>query len=175
MVDLYANIFCWVDVLFILENYHPWDLNIALRSKEDWTTYFCTINIPDDASTTYAVIFHNNHMTAYILGDTTANNLCQLGIRIFGGIRTIIHHAKVNTPTTTIPPDTTTIPRDTTTSPTTLTTFMKTAAKPPIILHDTTQLQFRKFWTDWNVFKSITNLPDNQIHAQLYNACDETI
>ena len=52
---------------------------------------------------------------------------------------------------------------------------MKTAAKPPIILHDTTQLQFRKFWTDWNVFKRITNLPDNQLHAQLYNACDETI
>ena len=37
------------------------------------------------------------------------------------------------------------------------------------------QPQFCKFRTNWNVFKRITNLPDNQIHAQLYNACGETV
>ena len=28
---------------------------------------------------------------------------------------------------------------------------------------------------DWDVFKRITNLPENQIHAQLYNACSESV
>ena len=164
MVGLYVNIFWWVNMLLILENYHPWDLNMALWSKEDCTTYSHTINIHDDASTTYAAIFHKNHLTNEILADTTVNNLCQLGIRIFGDIKTIFHHAKANTPA------------NTTTSPTTITTFMKMpAAKPRIILHHMTQSQFRKFWIDWNVFKRITNLPDNQIHAQLYNSCNETV
>ena len=46
---------------------------MVLHSKADWTAYFHTINIPDDASTTYAAIFHENRMTDEILADTTAN------------------------------------------------------------------------------------------------------
>ena len=46
-----------------------WDFYMVLHSKEDWTTYFRTINIPDDASTTYAAIFHKNHMTDEILAE----------------------------------------------------------------------------------------------------------
>ena len=71
-------------------------------------------------------------MTSEILADITADDLCQLGIGIFGHIKAILHHAKANTPATTIP-------LDTTTSPTTITILMKTpAAKPSIILHDMT-------------------------------------
>lgn len=36
------------------------------------------------------------------------------------------------------------------------------------------QPQFHKYCTDWTVFKQITNLPEGQLHAQLYNACDDT-
>ena len=57
---------------------------MALRSKEDWTTYFCTIKTPDDASTTYAAIFHENHMTSEILADITADDHCQLSIEYLG-------------------------------------------------------------------------------------------
>ena len=38
-----------------------------------------------------------------------------------------------------------------------------------------TSPQFRKFKMDWDVFKRITNLPESQIHAQLYNACSESV
>ena len=38
-----------------------------------------------------------------------------------------------------------------------------------------TQPQFCKFHTDLTVFKWITNLPENQLHNQLYSACDYTI
>ena len=96
-----------------------WDFYMVLHSKEDWTTYFRTINIPDDASTTYAAIFHKNHMTDEILAEPLLINFA------------------------------TTIPPDNTTSPTTINTFIKTpAAKPPIILHDMTKPQFCKFQTE---------------------------
>ena len=88
-------------------------------------------------------------MTDEILADITAADLRQLGIGIFGDIKTILHHAKENTPTTTIAPDTTT-------SQTTITTFMKTpAAKPPIILHDMKRLQFCKFQTNGMFLKGL--------------------
>ena len=49
------------------------------------------------------------------------------------------------------------------------------AARPPQILPDMTHTQFWKFRTDWNIFKKITDLPDSQIYAQLYNSCDESV
>ena len=136
-----------------------WDFYMVLHSKEDWTTYFRTINIPDDASTTYAAIFHKNH-DWWNSCWTTADKLRQPGIRIFGDIKTILHHAKVNTPATTIPPDNTT-------SPTTINTFIKTpAAKPPIILHDMTRPQFCKFQTE--IF--LKGLPTYQTTRYMHNS-----
>ena len=58
MIGLYVNILCWIDVLFILENYHPWDFNrnhlfwslfLAVRSaillKRDYITgEYCRIS-----------------------------------------------------------------------------------------------------------------------------------
>ena len=38
-----------------------------------------------------------------------------------------------------------------------------------------THPQFWKFNTDWLVFNCITNISDNQIHAQLYSCCDDHI
>ena len=35
--------------------------------------------------------------------------------------------------------------------------------------------QFRKFIIDWGVYKTIGNIPNNQITIQLYNLCDETV
>ena len=49
------------------------------------------------------------------------------------------------------------------------------AAKLCQFNEDITLAQFRKFKMDWGVFKRITNLPENQIHAQLYNACSESV
>ena len=57
--------------------------------------------------------------------------------------------------------------------------MIATSAKPPPAklpqLHsEMTNAQFRKFLVDWSVFKKITLIPDNQLHAQLYNTCDDT-
>ena len=66
---------------------------MALCSREAWTTYFQNINIPDDVAATYATIFHTNQITTDTLADTTADDLCQLDIEIFGDIKAILHHA----------------------------------------------------------------------------------
>ena len=38
-----------------------------------------------------------------------------------------------------------------------------------------TNPQFRKFIVDWGVYKTIGNIPNNQITIQLYNLCDKTV
>ena len=48
------------------------------------------------------------------------------------------------------------------------------AAKLPQFNEDMTLLQFREYKMDWDVFKRIT-FPENQIHAHLYNACNESV
>ena len=48
-------------------------------------------------------------------------------------------------------------------------------AKLPQLSEDMTIPEFRKFKMGWDVFKRITNLSENQIHAQLYNAYSESV
>ena len=50
-----------------------------------------------------------------------------------------------------------------------------TKAKPPQITSEITHPQFRKFKIDWDIFKCITAIPSNQITAQLYNLCDDSV
>ena len=38
-----------------------------------------------------------------------------------------------------------------------------------------THPQYRKFITDWNVYKCMTSFPVQQIPSYLYSACDETV
>ena len=53
---------------------------------------------------------------------------------------------------------------------------MKTpAAKLPQVTAKMTRPQFCKFKTDWDVCKYITNLPISQLHAHLYNSCDDYV
>ena len=53
---------------------------------------------------------------------------------------------------------------------------MKTqAAKLPQLTAKMTRLQFHIFKTDWDVYKHITNLLNSQLHAHLYNSCDDYV
>ena len=35
--------------------------------------------------------------------------------------------------------------------------------------------EYRKFVIDWEVYKSLSNLPSEQIASHLYNACDSDV
>ena len=118
-------------------------------------------------------MFCANPITEAVLVETTATELSQLGIKVFGDIKTILHNAQS---TTTDPRTSTTRNPANTTSNDSVSKSMKTpAAKPPTILADMMQPQFCKFCTDCTIFRWITNLLENQLYAQLYNACDDTI
>ena len=94
-------------------------------------------------------------------------------LHLAGGIKNILkktRHLQPPVPTTKSPIDST--DNDPSVS------FMKTpAAKLPQLNANMTNPQFRKFktQTNWLVFKRITNIPDNQIHAQLYSCCGDHV
>ena len=140
---------------------------MALHSKDDWVTLFTTNGIPLEEVITYANIFVANCIPNTTLTELTKTDLTDLGITVLGDIKTIPWLSPLIQATA--------VPADAS-SDQTHPQFMKIpAAQPPQILPDMTNPQFRKFHTDWNVFKKITNLPDSQIHAQLYNSCDESV
>ena len=52
----------------------------------------------------------------------------------------------------------------------------KTAqAKPPQAKSEMSKPEYRKFLVDWQVYKSISGLPSDQITPHLYNACDSDV
>ena len=141
---------------------------MALRSKDDWVTIFTTNGIPLEEATSYANIFVANRISNTTLSELTKEDLVDLGITVLGDIKTILRLSQPVPATAVLPADTS--------SDQPSSQFMKIpAAQPPQILPDITHPQFREFRTDWNVFKKITNLPDSQIHAQLYNSCNESV
>lgn len=105
-------------------------------------------------------------MNAELLAQTTPDDLRTLGINALGDIKTILKYFTPSQATTNAVAQPNTQQEQ----------FMKTpAAKPPQILVDMTRPQFRKFKTDWIVYKRISNLHANQIHAQLYHTCDSLV
>ena len=143
---------------------------MALRSKEQWVQFFTSIQIPADQASEYASIFVENRITEENLPEFQQIDLQELGITAFGDIKNILKRTRAlhtsSTPQST--PDSTNTPNPS--------IFMKTpAAKLPQLCADMTHPQFRKFRMDWSVFKKITNIPDNQIHAHIYSSCDDTV
>lgn len=50
-----------------------------------------------------------------------------------------------------------------------------TTVELPQLIVDVILRQFRNFKTNWNEFKRITNIPKNQLYAQLYSTCDDYV
>merc|ERR1719239_682809 len=51
----------------------------------------------------------------------------------------------------------------------------KLPVKTPTLHADMTSQQFRKFLVDWDVFRKITDLPDDRVHVQLYSCADDSV
>ena len=132
-------------------------LNMALQSKEQWTVHFFNLNIPHDISEQYATIFYTNRMTEAVPIDATAAELHQLCIEVFGEIKTILYHAQ----------STNTNPK------TSSTTNPAHASSNHPCQYDTTPIL--QILNQLDCLQWITNLPENQLQAQLYNACDDTV
>ena len=132
-------------------------------TKGQRETFLHEVNIPEDEATQYSEIFHTNRMTFNALHELTKEDSSALGITVLGDIKNILWKAKAS-------------PTSSLNQAGSAKIFMKApAAKLPQLNEDMTLPQFRKFKMDWDVFKRITNLPENQIHSQLYNACSESV
>ena len=51
----------------------------------------------------------------------------------------------------------------------------KLPVKAPTLHAEMTPQQFRKFTVDWSVFRKMTDLPDDRVHAQLYSCADDAV
>ena len=100
-------------------------------------------------------------MTFNALHELTKEELSDLGITVLGDINNILRKAKASSTSST----------SSLNQAGSANIFMKApTAKLPQLNEDMTLPQFRKFKIDWDVFKRITNLPENQTDAQLYNS-----
>ena len=135
---------------------------MALRTKDEWVAFFKNAGIPDTESDTYATTFEQNRITGELLPELTEQFLDKLKIDIVGDVMAILRHAKSKTLTASNTPQ----------QP----SFVKPpSAKLPQLHSDMTHPQFRKFKIDWDVFKNITHISNEQLHSQLYSCCDESV
>ena len=136
-----------------------------LRTEKDWENFFQKAGIPEDTSKTYAKSFKNNHVTELLLPELTKDLLNDLRITIIGDIFIILQQAKKSSSKSTVE----------TTIKSPAFTVKPPAAKLPLITSDMTHPQFCKFRIDWEIFKTVTAIPMDQIPSQLYSLCDESV
>ena len=122
---------------------------MALSNQDEWKKFLKNAGIPDAAAKEYAKTFVENRIQKpEDLDKEVLKN--DLKITIIGDIIAIINHAKSEKQT--IAPS-------------------KSHFKPkidlPTLSQDITPAQFRKFKTDWEVYKTITQLPEEQVAPQL--------
>ena len=119
-------------------------------SREQWEKFLKEAGIPDQPAKNYARTFVENRIQQP--DDLDKETLKDdLHITTIGDILAIMKHAKSSAPSK---------------------SHFKPKIDLPTLCHDITPAQFRKFKTDWEVYKSITLLPPEQIAPQLYTACD---
>ena len=138
-------------------------LIMAPQVKDDWFNFFCNAGIPADTAHTYATAFVNNRIIETMLPRLNHQYLTEFGITIFGDVLSILAHITSDpVPTTATSNTTPPLPKS-------------TKAKPRQITSEMTHSQFWKFKIDWDLFKRITAILFDQITAQLYNLCDDSV
>ena len=138
---------------------------MALRSKSDWIRFFTECNIPDTERENYANIMSTNRISDP--SDLTRDLLKELGITIVGDAISIMKKVKIT--------DQTETKRATNLTAAPSPRPRPTSVKPPELKSEMTHPEFRKYKIDWGVFKTLTDLPDDQVAPQIYNSCDSSV
>ena len=134
---------------------------LRLRNELEWVEHLNnTSGLQNTQSTTYPKIFHDNRISDETLSELSKQDLNDLGITVLGDVLAIIKKCRVPTPNTT---------------PVSQPLVKPLTPKLPELHSEMTLPQLRKFKVDWEAFKKITQLPDDQIASQLYNACKEAV
>ena len=142
---------------------------LRLQDEPSWVKFLQDAGIPADDATKYADVFLKQRITEATLPELTSEHLNQLQISVLGDVLAILKHAKTLNTIPTPTPVTSTSSNNAAYRPPT------TAAKPPEITSEMTHSQFRKVEIDWDVYKKLTRVPDSEIGALLYSACDDAV
>ena len=137
---------------------------MALHTVDGWRNAFISVGIPEQQATLYANKFTENRLTEESLPDLTKDSIkSDLEITVLGDVLAILRLAK---PAQKIP-----LPSTAERS-----LLMKPpSAKLPNVSSEMTLSQFRKFRTDWSIYKQMTNIAKSLITAQLYSCCDDHV
>ena len=135
---------------------------MALQTEAQWKGFFTAAGIDDTASATYAKSFKDNGCNQHSLPPLNQDALTTLGVTMLGHKLAILQCASKYDSTPSQPQPTTVAKASVTAHLSTLTLEM-------------TRPQFRKFETDWIVYKQITNLLPSQSTYYLYHACNEEV
>ena len=137
---------------------------MALRVQDDWKNFFSNAGIPDEHSQTYAQSFVDNELNEHSLASLDKDTLIELNVNILGHRLSILNLSKHrNLPLLCASPMLPMLPK------------ASISAKLPVISSEMTKPQFRKFKTDWDVYKTITSLPPIQVASHHINSRDDSV
>ena len=130
----------------------------AVFDLKAWEAFLRTTGIPRDEIKPYAGKLMEHRIRNPL--DLDKDTMKEVGITVIGDIKAIL-----NTRETQGEQEKTTKPK----------TNYTPKIEPPRIKSEMTNSEFRKFKTDWEVYKTITELQPNQTAPQLYTACDPDV
>ena len=134
---------------------------MALSTTEEWQSFFEEAGIDTEAAKEYSKTFMKNKIK--YPEELTREILKDLDVKIVGDALAIMRQSKANEIKE---PQTIHKNHDDKAS------NFKPQISPPKIQQEMTSAAFRKFKIDWEVYKKITKLSEEQIAPQLYTACD---
>ena len=120
------------------------------QSQAEWRTWFIEAGIPAAESAQYAATFVTNGIQD--AADLTNELLRAMDITVIGDCMAILKHAKKNKGKK---------------------LTARTNVDPPPIKSEMTTAEFRKWITDWDVYRQISDISGSDIALYIYNACDE--
>ena len=129
-------------------------------SAQEWKDFLLKAKIPENAIEKYTKLFIDNEIITP--SHLSKEVLKELGISVLGHVLAISKEAE-------------TMEKPQASSSSSNSKYFTPKVELPRIKIQMTSAEFRKFKLDWEVYKTITNLPLNQIVPQLYSSCDAEV
>ena len=139
----------------------------------DWATEFIKAGIPTSDASFYAAQFEKDSLTLSDIPDLDKETLSSLKITTLGHQLKILrlgkdqHNVNSNKNSNNSPSESSTASYKCPSA--------AASIKFPKVTSDMTQPQYRKFRVDWNVYRTITKIPDQDTTAHFYSACDTDV
>ena len=128
-----------------------------------WESALTKAGVSPASSKVYAASFATAKLTLSNLVMIDKETLQELGVTVLGDILSVLQLAKQQAATA--------VPAASSTQA----SVKLPSVKAPQLHAEMTAQQFRKFKVDWSVFREMTNIPEEKVHAQLYSNADESV